>query len=95
MRRKDEIILWPVYFDSSRTRREGRRLPKSLCVPSPSINMLEKALKNLGLNYKICPEAAHPRLPWIETGFIAVKKNKEHKNQILKKVAAELKRLVT
>lgn len=93
MREKGEIILWPVYFDSLRNRREGRRLPKKLCVPSPNIDMLEKALKSLGLDYKIYPEAAHPRLPWVKTGFIAVKKGKKRKNQILKKVAIELKRL--
>ncbi len=57
--------------------------------------MLEKALRNLNLNYESYPEAAHPRLPWIKTGFIAVKKNQKRKNRLLKRIAAELKKLAT
>jgi signal recognition particle subunit SRP19 len=95
MRKSDMIILWPVYFDSSRTRREGRRLPKKLCVTSPNITMLEKAVKNLGLNFEITLESAYPRLPWIKTGFIIVKKNGKKKSQILREVASELIRLST
>ena len=29
------ITLWPEYFDINRTRSEGRRLPKELCVSNP------------------------------------------------------------
>ena len=93
MRRRNEIIIWPVYFDSKKSRNEGRRLPKKLSVPSPSINMLEKAIKNLGLKYKVFPEASHPRLPWIKTGYIAVEKSGKPKNQLLKEIAFELIRL--
>lgn len=90
MRRKNEVLLWPVYFDSSKSRSIGRRLPKNLSVPSPNIAMLEKAVKNLGLKYEVFPEAAYSRLPWIKTGFIIAEKGEKSKNQILKDVAAEL-----
>ncbi len=94
MRRKDEIILWPVYFDSLRTRREGRRLPKNLCAPSPSLTMIERALKNLGLEYEVFPEPVYPRLPWIKMGFVIVKKS-GRKGRILKDVAVELRKIST
>lgn len=93
MRRKDVIILWPVYFDVSRSRREGRRLNKKLCVSSLNLSMLEKAVKNLGLNYEVYSEASYPRLPWIRMGFIAVNVSGKSKSQILKDVASELIRL--
>ncbi|MEM1586375.1 MAG: signal recognition particle subunit SRP19/SEC65 family protein [Candidatus Bathyarchaeia archaeon] len=93
MRRKDSIILWPVYFDLLKPRREGRRLPKKLCVQSPNILMLEKAVKNLGLNYEIFPEARYPRVAWVKSGFIAVGKSGKRKSQILKEVASELMKL--
>lgn len=93
MRRKDAIILWPIYFDSLRTRREGRRLAKKLCVPSPSVAILEKAVKNLGLNYEISPEAAHPRFPWIKMGFIILGKDRKRKGQILREIASEVVKL--
>lgn len=93
MRKKDAIILWPVYFDALRSRRDGRRLPKRLCIRSPSISMLEKAVKNLGLSYEICPEASYPRLPWIRMGFITVSKSWKRKSQILREIALELVKL--
>lgn len=93
MRRKDVIILWPIYFDALRSRREGRRLPKKLCIRSPSLGMLEKAAKNLGLNYEVRPEASYPRLPWIKMGFIAVNKAGKNKSQLIKAIASELMRL--
>lgn len=90
MKKRDAVVLWPVYFDSSKTRREGRRLPKKTCIQSPSIAMLEKAVKNLGLKYEIYIESAYPRLPWVKMGFIAVEKSGKRKAQVLKNVALEL-----
>lgn len=93
MRRKDIIILWPVYFDALRTKREGRRLPKKLCVRSPNLSMLEKAVRNLGLNYEVYPEACYPRLPWIKMGFIAINRTGKRKSHILREVALELMKI--
>lgn len=89
MRKRDETCLWPVYFDSKRTRAEGRRVPRRLSKPSPTLGMIAKALENLGYSYRLVPEAAHPYLPWKKTGLILVRKV-ESKNKILKKVAREL-----
>ena len=33
----DQAIIWPVYFDINKTRKEGRRVPKSQAVLSPKI----------------------------------------------------------
>lgn len=93
MRRKDEIILWPVYFDALKSRREGRRLPKKLCVRSLNVSVLERAVKNLGLKYEVHPEASYPRLPWIKMGFVAVSKVGKSKSQVLREVASELIKL--
>ncbi|MEM2321115.1 MAG: signal recognition particle subunit SRP19/SEC65 family protein [Candidatus Bathyarchaeia archaeon] len=93
MRRKDILILWPVYFDVLRSRREGRRLPKRLCVRSPNVSMLEKAVKNLGLSYEVHPDAGYPKLPWIKMGSVAVNKTGKSKSKILKEVASELVKL--
>ncbi|MBS7625066.1 MAG: signal recognition particle subunit SRP19/SEC65 family protein [Candidatus Bathyarchaeia archaeon] len=93
MRRRDSIVLWPVYFDSSRTRREGRRLPKKFCISSPSIDLLEKAVKSLGLIYEVYREAAYPRLPWIKMGCIIVRRGGERKLQVLKKIASEIMKI--
>ena len=91
MRGRNEIVLWPAYFDSTKTRAEGRKVPKRLARPSPTLSMLRKALENLGLGCTLVEDAAHPYHPWKKTGFALVKKAKP-KNQLLKEVAAELSR---
>jgi len=92
VRRRNEIVLWPAYFDLTKTRAEGRKIPKRMAKPSPTISMIEKALGNLRLSYTLVENAAYPYHPWKKTGFTLVKKAKP-KNQLLKEVAAELSRL--
>jgi len=89
MRNRDEIALWPVYFDSTKTRAEGRRVSKKLAKLNPNLEMIEKALKDLRIPYRVVPNAAYPRLPWEKKGLVLVKKVKS-KNQILKEVASKL-----
>ena len=92
MRNRNEIALWPIYFDSTKTRSEGRKVSKKLAKPHPNLEMIEKALKSLQIPYKLVPSAAHPRRPWEKKGLILVKKVKS-KNQILKEVASKLEDL--
>jgi len=89
MRNRDEIALWPVYFDSTKTRAEGRKVSKKLAKPHPNLEMIAEALKNLRIPYRLVPNAAYPRLPWEKRGLVLVKKVKS-KNQILKEVASNL-----
>jgi len=93
MRRREEIVLWPVYFDSTRTRIEGRKVPKRLAKPSPTLSMLEKAAGNLGFSYEAVADAAYPRFPWKKNGLLLVKKTKP-KKQIIAEVAQEISRLL-
>jgi len=89
MRNRDEVALWPVYFDSTKTRAEGRKVSKKLAKPHPSIEMIEKALKKLRIPYRLVPNAAYPRIPWERKGLVLVKKVKS-KSEILKEVASRL-----
>ena len=38
------ITLWPGYFDINRTRSEGRRLPKELCVSNPDLDRMAPSI---------------------------------------------------
>jgi signal recognition particle subunit SRP19 len=53
-------VLWPEYFDSSRTRAAGRKVSKELAVKDPTLEMIVAALKNLGLDYKVEEDKAFP-----------------------------------
>ncbi len=89
MRKQDKVVLWPAYFDSTRTRGEGRKVPKEMAVPSPKIMELKEAVQKLGLEHEISPEACYSKAPWIKMGMLLVAK-KEPKNQLMKKIAKQL-----
>ncbi|UCE29803.1 MAG: hypothetical protein JSV85_03580 [Candidatus Bathyarchaeota archaeon] len=92
MRKRDTIVLWPVYFDSTKTRVEGRKVPKRLATPSPKIDEVKKAIEQANLQLEAIPAAARPSAPWRSTGFVFVAK-KGPKTQTLYRVARELQRL--
>jgi len=89
LRERDKFVLWPVYFDSTKTRIEGRRVPKNLAVPAPKLEELQKAVEKAGLQPKVLMDAGHPSSPWQKTGLIVIPK-KGSKTQILQRVAEEL-----
>jgi signal recognition particle subunit SRP19 len=89
MRKQDKIIIWPAYFDSTKTRKDGRRVPKNLSVPSPKILEIKNAAEKLGLEHELVAEAGYPKTPWLKTGMLLVKK-KEAKEQIIRKIAKQL-----
>jgi signal recognition particle subunit SRP19 len=89
MREQDKAIVWPAYFDQAKTRKEGRRVPKSLAVQSPKIQEIEEAAEKLGLKHELAAEAGYPRTPWVKTGMMMVEK-KGSKEQVLGKIAKQL-----
>lgn len=89
MRKQDKMVIWSAYFDSTKTRKNGRRIPKSLAVPSPKILEVKEAAEKLGLNYEFVLDAGYPKTPWLKTGILLVKKDKA-KNQTIKQIAKQL-----
>ena len=93
LRSKGMIVLWPVYFDSSVTWGEGRRVQKSMAVKAPNTEDIVKAAVSVGLKAELQPSIAHPRHPWIKTGYVLVE-TKEPKVKIIKLIASKLPRSV-
>jgi signal recognition particle subunit SRP19 len=89
MRKQDKAIIWPAYFDQTKTRKNGRRVPKNLAVQSPTIVDLEDAARKLGLKNEVVATSGYPKTPWQKTGSILVEK-KAPKEQIIKKLAKQL-----
>jgi len=54
-------IVWPVYIDSKKTYKQGRRLPLSKCVSTPTPQELGEAAKSLGLTYVVELNKCYPR----------------------------------
>ena len=89
MRKQNKIVLWPAYFDSNKTRMEGRRVPKKLAVPSPKLEEIQRAVKRMGLRPEMVPDAVHPSSPCQKTGLLIIPK-KCSKVETLRKIAKEL-----
>ncbi len=84
-------VLWPEYFDASRTRAGGRRVKKSLAVANPTLEMLEKAVQKLGLEYKIESEKSFPGAWYEKKGRLLVDRSMA-KSELLPKVGELLVR---
>jgi signal recognition particle subunit SRP19 len=92
LKKLDKAIIWPIYFDSSKTRKKGRRVPKNLAVQSPKITELKEATDKLGLKNEINLEAHFPKMPWAKTGMLLVEK-KEAKEKTIQKIAKQLMKI--
>lgn len=85
---RDQLIIWPIYFDSRKSRNEGRRVPKKLAVPSPDIDTIAKAAKAVGYTVKTEGGASHPSHS--KKGRIRIAIG-EPKTQALRRIAEKLK----
>ncbi|MEE9116598.1 MAG: signal recognition particle subunit SRP19/SEC65 family protein [Thermoplasmata archaeon] len=85
---RDQLIIWPIYFDSRKSKNEGRRVPKKLAVPSPDIDTIAKAAKAAGYAVKIEGGSSHPSHG--KKGRIRIAIG-EPKTQALRRIAEKLK----
>ncbi|MCJ1319496.1 signal recognition particle subunit [Xylographa vitiligo] len=70
-RYKDWQCLYPVYFDATRSRGEGRRVGKELAVPNPLAREIADAAGGLGLQVVLEVGKTHPR-DWANPGRVKV-----------------------
>jgi signal recognition particle subunit SRP19 len=89
MRKQDKFIIWPAYFDQSKTRKDGRRVPKNLAVPSPKILEIQEAAQNLGLDFEVVAGKGYSKTPWAKSGIFLVEK-KGSKEQVISRIAKQL-----
>ena len=88
-RKEDKYIIYPLYFDATLSRKQGRRIPKNLCIEKPEITQISKSAKNLGFNPFIEEQSSHPRHHWKHNGRIFIDK-KQSKQSMIKQIAHTL-----
>jgi signal recognition particle subunit SRP19 len=86
MRKQDKIIIWSAYFDSAKTRKNGRRVVKNLAVVSPRVTEIKDAVEKLRLSCEIVADVAYPKTPWLKTGMLLVQK-KQSKDRTIREIA--------
>jgi signal recognition particle subunit SRP19 len=91
---RSRVVVYPCYLDSNKSESQGRKIPKRLAVPSPKIDEILRAARDLNLD-PIIEEKAHPAWWWEETSRVSVKKvgpKREILVMIAKKIAEERKK---
>lgn len=71
-------MIYPCYFDISRSTSEGRRLPLTHCIENPLAKTILDACKTLRIPAVLEPEKSHPK-DWGNPGRIRVGLKYEHK----------------
>ncbi len=87
----ERVVVWPAFFDRSRSRKYGRKLPLNLCVKKPKIEEIVKAAERAGLD-PIVLDKKYPRTWWEDEKCVAVLK-KGGKMKTLRIIAEELRRM--
>lgn len=63
-KRDGYLVIWPQYFDATRSRKDGRRVSKLNSVPSPSTAEIALISRYVKLSPRLDEKATHPSLPW-------------------------------
>ena len=77
--------VYPVYFDATRSRAEGRRVGKALAVENPLAKDIADAVQLAGFNVVFEPAKMHPK-DWANPGRIKfnLKENGQLSNPVVK-----------
>ncbi len=71
----DRIVLWPGYFNSKLSRKQGRRVAKKASVADPTLDGLALAARNVGLSkMKREADTPHPKRPSAKEGRLWISK---------------------
>ena len=92
MKLHGRMIVWLANMDSSKSRRQGRRLPRASCLEMPKLAEVEDAARVLGLESTSRSDAARPSRPWEKTGYIMVERKGKTRSFILKSLAQAIHR---
>ncbi len=79
-----ETIIWPVYIDSEKTKKDGRKISRKDGVPSPKLREISNAAKKLNLNPKVENNKSYSRSWWESSGRVIVDKNIPKRELLIK-----------
>jgi signal recognition particle subunit SRP19 len=56
-----ENVIWPAYLDATKTRAEGRRVPREGAVDEPTVDEIAEAVQQVGYDAVVERDATYPR----------------------------------
>ncbi len=84
-------IIYPEYFDKTRSRSESRKVPIDMAIDSPKIEDLGEIFDEMDIPNRIEEHQHHPSNWFKKKGRIIIPKQKGSKLDLLKKVGKKLK----
>ncbi len=85
-----KVTIWPANIDSTKTVKEGRKIPKNIAVNIPKLREISRAATKLGLNPEVEKDKSYPKSWWESSGRVMVDK-KQPKREILIKISNTIK----
>lgn len=84
------VVIWPQYLDALLPRRLGRKVPRNVAVPKPTLDELINACKELNLNFEVNPNSKYCRVWYLGSGRIIVYSDLR-KSVLLRRIAFKIK----
>ena len=91
--RKPFLIFWPAYFDSKRTRGDGRRIAKNLAIEKVTTNEILQAAVKLGYQAEKESNYKYSRTWWEDPGRVLINTQGKKKSKVLLEIAKEIRRM--
>ena len=91
LKQPGKLIIWPSDLDSTKSRKEGRKLSKGAAVQVPRLDELNEAASRLSLEPELAPGKARPSSWWEKGGYIVLPKT-ESRTRVLRSLASEVKK---
>jgi signal recognition particle subunit SRP19 len=87
-----KVVVWPANLDSSKSRKEGRKLAKGLAIQAPRLEELHEAARRLAMEAEPTPGKSRPGIWWERGGYLTFPK-KDSRTSLLRSLAGEVKRI--
>ncbi len=91
MKLQGKIVVWPANLDSSKSRKQGRKLAKGAGIQAPRLEEISDAANRLSLDPEIVPAKSRPSTSW-EKGGYAILPKKDAKLDLFRSLASEIKK---
>jgi len=88
-RGEEKYVIWPIYFDKTCSRLQGRKVARKYAVEKPTSEAIVKAAQSLNLHPILEKTPSYPARPFKSDGRVLVDKQ-EAKSKILLQIAKRL-----
>jgi signal recognition particle subunit SRP19 len=88
----DKVVVWPANLDSTKTRKQGRKITKGQAVQAPKLEELTEAAKRLSIDVEVATGKSRPPTWWERGGYLVLPK-KGAKGNLLGTLAVEIRRI--